>query len=158
LGNIDLAKYPTVLVLNGPNLNMLGLRQPEIYGRESLADIEKACAAKAKALGLSLDFRQSNIEGEMITWAQEARGTKAGIVINPAGYGHTSVALLDALLVTELPVIEVHLSNIHRREPFRHHTYTSQAATGVICGLGSQGYLMALEAMANLIKTKKARA
>jgi len=158
LGNIDLAKNPTVLVLNGPNLNMLGLRQPEIYGRESLADIEKACAAKAKALGLSLDFRQSNIEGEMITWAQEARGTKAGIVINPAGYGHTSVALLDALLVTELPVIEVHLSNIHRREPFRHHTYTSQAATGVICGLGSQGYLMALEAMANLIKTKKARA
>jgi 3-dehydroquinate dehydratase-2 len=158
LGNIDLAKNPTVLVLNGPNLNMLGLRQPEIYGRESLADIEKACAGKAKALGLGLDFRQSNHEGELITWAQEARGSKAGIVINPAGYGHTSIALLDALLVTELPVIEVHLSNIHRREPFRHHTYTSQAATGVICGLGSQGYLMALEAMANLIKTKKARA
>jgi len=137
---------------------MLGLRQPEIYGRESLKDIEKACAAKAKALGLALDFRQTNHEGELITWAQEARGTKAGIVINPAGYGHTSIALLDALLVTELPVIEVHLSNIHRREPFRHHTYTSQAATGVICGLGSLGYLMALEAMANLIKTKKARA
>lgn len=153
-----MAKNPTVLVLNGPNLNMLGLRQPEIYGRESLKDIEKACAAKAKALGLALDFRQTNHEGELITWAQEARGTKAGIVINPAGYGHTSIALLDALLVTELPVIEVHLSNIHRREPFRHHTYTSQAATGVICGLGSQGYLMALEAMANLIKTKKARA
>lgn len=153
-----MAKNPTVLVLNGPNLNMLGLRQPEIYGRESLKDIEKACATKAKALGLALDFRQTNHEGELITWAQEARGTKAGIVINPAGYGHTSIALLDALLVTELPIIEVHLSNIHRREPFRHHTYTSQAATGVICGLGSQGYLMALEAMANLIKTKKARA
>ncbi|WP_407652142.1 type II 3-dehydroquinate dehydratase [Dongia rigui] len=153
-----MAKNPTVLVLNGPNLNMLGLRQPEIYGRESLKDIEKACAEKAKALGLALDFRQSNLEGELITWAQEARGTKAGIVINPAGYGHTSIALLDALLVTELPVIEVHLSNIHRREPFRHHTYTSQAATGVICGLGATGYLMALEAMANLIKTKKARA
>lgn len=137
---------------------MLGLRQPGIYGRESLKDIETACLAKAKALGLGLDFRQSNIEGELITWAQEARGTKAGIVINPAGYGHTSIALLDALLVTELPVIEVHLSNIHRREPFRHHTYTSQAATGVICGLGAQGYLMALEAMANLIKMKKARA
>lgn len=137
---------------------MLGLRQPEIYGRLSLKDIETACAAKAKTLGLGLDIRQSNLEGDLITWAQEARGTKAGIVINPAGYGHTSIALLDALLVTELPVIEVHLSNIHRREPFRHHTYTSEAATGVICGLGAQGYLLALEAMANLIKTKKARA
>ncbi len=137
---------------------MLGQRQPEVYGRESLKDIEAACGAKAKALGLTLDFRQSNIEGELVTWLQQARGRAAGIVINPAGYGHTSVALLDALLVTELPVIEVHLSNIHRREPFRHHTYTSQAATGVICGLGSQGYLLALEAMANLIKTKKARA
>lgn len=153
-----MAKNPTILVLNGPNLNMLGLRQPDIYGHESLKDIEARCAIKAKALGLSLDFRQSNYEGELITWSQEARGAKAGIVINPAGYGHTSIALLDALLVTELPVIEVHLSNIHRREPFRHHTYTSQSATGVICGLGAQGYVMALEAMANLIKTKKARA
>lgn len=153
-----MAKQPTVLVLNGPNLNMLGVRQPDVYGRESLGDIEAACTAKAKALGLGLDFRQSNIEGELVTWLQQARGRHAGIVINPAGYGHTSIALLDALLVTELPVIEVHLSNIHRREPFRHHTYTSQAATGVICGLGSQGYLLALEAMANLIKTKKARA
>ncbi len=153
-----MAKQPTVLVLNGPNLNMLGVRQPDVYGRESLGDVEAACAAKAKALGLGIDFRQSNIEGELVTWLQQARGRHAGIVINPAGYGHTSIALLDALLVTELPVIEVHLSNIHRREPFRHHTYTSQAATGVICGLGSQGYLLALEAMANLIKTKKARA
>ncbi|WP_374650481.1 type II 3-dehydroquinate dehydratase [Dongia sp.] len=153
-----MAKHPTVLVLNGPNLNMLGQRQPEIYGRESLDDIAKACAAKAKGLGLGLDFRQSNHEGELITWTQDARGRHAGIVINPAGYGHSSIALLDALLVSELPVVEVHLSNIHRREPFRHHTYTSQAATGIICGLGSQGYLLALEAMANLIKTKKARA
>ncbi|WP_374312826.1 type II 3-dehydroquinate dehydratase [Dongia sp.] len=153
-----MAKQPTVLVLNGPNLNMLGVRQPDVYGRESLGDVEAVCAAKAKALGLGIDFRQSNIEGELVTWLQQARGRHAGIVINPAGYGHTSIALLDALLVTELPVIEVHLSNIHRREPFRHHTYTSQAATGVICGLGSQGYLLALEAMANLIKTKKARA
>jgi 3-dehydroquinate dehydratase-2 len=153
-----LAKQPTVLVLNGPNLNMLGVRQPDVYGRESLGDVEAACTAKAKALGIGIDFRQSNIEGELVTWLQQARGRHAGIVINPAGYGHTSIALLDALLVTELPVIEVHLSNIHRREPFRHHTYTSQAATGVICGLGSQGYLLALEAMANLIKTKKARA
>ena len=153
-----MAKQPTVLVLNGPNLNMLGVRQPDVYGRESLDDVKAACTAKAKALGLGIDFRQSNIEGELVTWLQQARGRHAGIVINPAGYGHTSIALLDALLVTELPVIEVHLSNIHRREPFRHHTYTSQAATGVICGLGSQGYLLALEAMANLIKTKKARA
>ncbi len=152
-----MAKNPTVLVLNGPNLNMLGKRQPEVYGRESLKDVEKACAAKAKALGLALDFRQSNVEGDLIGWLHEARESAAGIIINPAGYGHTSIALLDALLVTELPIIEVHLSNIHRRERFRHHTYTSQAATGVICGLGSQGYLMALEAMANLIKTKKAR-
>jgi 3-dehydroquinate dehydratase-2 len=153
-----LAKQPTILVLNGPNLNMLGQRQPEVYGRESLDDIAAACRTKAKALGLGIDFRQSNIEGELISWLQQARGRHAGIVINPAGYGHTSIALLDALLVTELPVIEVHLSNIHRREPFRHHTYTSQAATGIICGLGAQGYLLALEAMANMIKTKKARA
>ncbi|WP_303982446.1 type II 3-dehydroquinate dehydratase [Dongia mobilis] len=153
-----MAKSPTILVLNGPNLNMLGVRQPEVYGRESLDDIAALCAKKAKALGLGLEFKQSNIEGEMVTWLQQARGRHAGIIINPAGYGHTSIALLDALLVTELPVIEVHLSNIHRREPFRHQTYVSQAATGVICGLGSQGYSLALEAMANLITPKKARA
>lgn len=153
-----LAKTPNIFVLNGPNLNMLGQRQPEVYGHESLDDIARACAAKAKALGLAVDFRQSNIEGEMVTWLQQARGRHAGIIINPAAYGHTSIALLDALLVSELPVIEVHLSNIFRREPFRHHTYVSQAATGVICGLGAQGYLLALEAMASLVKSKKARA
>jgi 3-dehydroquinate dehydratase-2 len=153
-----LASLPSVFVLNGPNLNMLGQRQPEVYGHESLDDIAAACNAKAKALGLAVDFRQSNIEGEMVTWLQQARGRHAGIIINPAAYGHTSVALLDALLVTDLPVIEVHLSNIFRREPFRHHTYVSQAATGVICGLGTQGYLLALEAMAGLINSKKARA
>ena len=135
---------------------MMGLREPEIYGRDSFSDLKIACTAKAKALSLDLDFCQSNYEGELITWTQKARGNRAGIIINPAGYGHSSVALLDALLATELPVIEVHLSNIHRRENFRHHTYTSKAATGVICGLGIQGYLMALEAMKNLIKTKKA--
>lgn len=137
---------------------MLGQRQPEVYGHESLDDIARTCAAKAKALGLTVDFRQSNIEGEMVTWLQQARGRHAGIIINPAAYGHTSIALLDALLVTELPVIEVHLSNIFRREPFRHHTYVSQAAKGVICGLGAQGYALALEAMATLVKSKKARA
>lgn len=153
-----MAKAKSILVLNGPNLNMLGVRQPEVYGRDTLADIGKACAAKGKALGFAIDFRQSNIEGELVTWIQEARGTKAGIIINPAAYGHTSIALLDALTLAELPVIEVHLSNIHRREPFRHQTYVSQIATGVICGLGAQGYLLALEAMANLIHPKKARA
>lgn len=153
-----MAKAKSILVINGPNLNMLGVRQPEVYGHDTLADIGKACTAKGKALGLGIDFRQSNLEGELVTWIQEARGTKAGIVINPAAYGHTSIALLDALTLAELPVIEVHLSNIHRREPFRHRTYVSQIATGIICGLGAQGYLLALEAMANLIHPKKARA
>lgn len=149
-------------MLNGPNLNMLGVRDPAIYGRDTLADIEKMCARRAKELGLTVDFRQSNIEGELVTWMQESRGKAAGIVINPGAYGHTSIALLDALQVAELPVIEVHLSNIHRRESFRHHTYTSQAATGIICGLGAKGYLLALDAIAGLIKpgliNKKERA
>lgn len=153
-----MTKAKSILVLNGPNLNMLGVRQPEVYGRDTLQDIAKACTAKGKALGLGVDFRQSNIEGELVTWIQEARGSKAGIIINPGAYGHTSIALLDALTLAELPVIEVHLSNIHRREPFRHHTYISQIATGVICGLGAQGYQLALEAMANLVTAKKARA
>lgn len=153
-----MAKAKSILILNGPNLNMLGVRQPEVYGRDTLAHIGKACAARGKALGLAIDFRQSNLEGELVTWIQQARGKQSGIVINPAAYGHTSIALLDALTLAELPVIEVHLSNIHRREPFRHQTYVSQIATGVICGLGAQGYLLALEAMANLIHPKKARA
>lgn len=157
-GTRSLAKSKSILVLNGPNLNMLGVRQPEVYGRDTIADIARACAAEAKALGLGVDFRQSNHEGELVTWIQEARGAKAGIIINPGAYGHTSIALLDALTLAELPVIEVHLSNIHRREPFRHQTYVSQIATGVICGLGAQGYLLALQAMANLVNPKKARA
>ncbi len=131
---------------------MLGVREPSIYGRDTLSDIAKMCARRAKELGLAADFRQSNLEGELVTWIQQARGKAAGIVINPGGYGHSSIALLDALQIAELPVIEVHLSNIHRRERFRHHTFTSQAATGVICGLGAQGYLLALDAMANLVK------
>lgn len=131
---------------------MLGVREPSIYGRDTLSDIAKMCARRAKELGLSVDFRQSNLEGELVTWIQDARGKAAGILINPGGYGHSSVALLDALQIAELPVIEVHLSNIHRRERFRHQTFTSRAATGVICGLGAQGYLLALDAMANLVK------
>jgi 3-dehydroquinate dehydratase-2 len=146
-----------VLILNGPNLNMLGVREPSIYGRDTLDDVARDCAVKAGKLGLELDFRQSNLEGELVTWIQQARGTAAGIIINPGAYGHTSIALLDALLIAELPVIEVHLSNIFRREEFRHHTYVSQAASGVICGLGAQGYLLALDALATLLKSKKDR-
>jgi len=137
----------TVLILNGPNLNLLGVRQPEIYGRETLADIEEACLERAAALSIDIDFRQSNTEGQLIDWVHEARQTADGIIINAAGLTHTSVALMDALLGSELPVIEVHLSNIFRRETFRHHSYVSLAAVGVICGLGSQGYELALDAL-----------
>ncbi len=150
-----LSKQPTILVLNGPNLNMLGVREPELYGRDTLDDIAKACAARGKALGLAVDFRQSNHEGELITWLQQARKGAAGIVINPAGLSHTSVALMDALLLTDLPAIEVHLSNIFRREAYRHHSFISAAAKGVICGLGAQGYLLALDAMAGILSTQK---
>ena len=152
-----MAKLPTVVVLNGPNLNMLGKREPNIYGRDTLADVEKACRAHAKTLGLALDFRQSNHEGELVGWIQDARGKAAGIVINAAALTHTSVALLDALQAAEVPTIEVHLSNIYRREPFRHHSYISRAAVGVICGLGPRGYLMALDALAGMIKGKGKR-
>jgi 3-dehydroquinate dehydratase-2 len=141
----------TVLVLNGPNLNLLGTREPEVYGRTTLGDIESACRARAEALGLDVDFRQSNSESELVEWIQGGGTDAAGIVINPAAYTHTSVALLDALLARGLPVIEVHLSNIHRREEFRHHSYVSKAATGVIAGLGAYGYELALDAMARLL-------
>ena len=144
-------RLPLVAVLNGPNLNMLGLRQPEIYGRATLDDVEALCADLAERLGLAIDFRQTNAEGELISWVHECRGRAAGIVINPAGYTHTSIALLDALKAVELPVIEVHISNIHRREPYRSHSYVSQAAVGVICGLGIRGYTLALTAMADLL-------
>ncbi len=132
-------------------MNMLGLRQPTIYGRDTLDDVEQLCAEAAEQLGLAIDFRQTNGEGELVTWVQEARSRAQGIIINPAGYTTTSIALLDALLASELPVIEVHLSNIHRREEFRHHSYVSKAAVGVICGLGIQGYALALTAMAGLV-------
>ncbi|WP_158805146.1 MULTISPECIES: type II 3-dehydroquinate dehydratase [unclassified Acidisoma] len=145
---------PLVAVLNGPNLNMLGLRQPQIYGAATLDDIEQLCAETAEGLDLAIDFRQTNGEGELISWVQECRGRAQGIVINPAGYSHTSVALLDALLSTELPVIEVHISNIHRREQFRHHSYVSTMATGVLCGFGTHGYALALTAMARLLEDR----
>lgn len=145
------SSLPVVYVLNGPNLNMLGLRQPEIYGRDSLADVEKLCATAADRLGLAISFRQSNHEGDLVDWIQEARSKAAGIVINAGAYTHTSVALLDALNAAEKPVIEVHLSNIYRRESFRHHSYISPAAKGVICGFGPKGYVLALEALAEIV-------
>jgi 3-dehydroquinate dehydratase-2 len=148
------ATPPLIVVLNGPNLNMLGLRQPHIYGADTLDDVERLCADTAEALGLSIDFRQTNGEGELVTWVQECRGRAAGIVINPAGYTHTSVALMDALLAAELPVIEVHISNIHKREAFRHQSYVSKVATAVICGCGIQGYALALTAMADLLQNR----
>ncbi|MBN9334090.1 type II 3-dehydroquinate dehydratase [Devosia sp.] len=137
-----------VLVLNGPNLNMLGKREPGIYGAQTLADVEALCRAAADDFGLSIDFRQSNYEGELVTWIQETLGTADGILINPGAYSHTSVAIYDALKAVALPVAEVHISNIHQREAFRHHSYVSAVAFGVICGFGTLGYRLALEAMA----------
>ncbi|MBR0558582.1 type II 3-dehydroquinate dehydratase [Neokomagataea anthophila] len=145
-------RRPHIAVLNGPNLNMLGLRQPGIYGSATLDDVEQICIQAAERLDVGIDFRQTNIEGELVSWVQECRGRFDGIVINPAAYGHTSIALLDALLSVDLPVIEVHISNIHRREAFRHHTYVSQAAIGVICGFGVRGYAHALQAITDLIE------
>ena len=139
-------------ILNGPNLNLLGVREPEIYGRQTLADVEEACRRTAAGHGLEIAFRQSNHEGQIIDWIQEARTAAAAIVINPAGFTSTSIAILDALKTFEGPIVEVHLSNIHRREAFRHHSYISLAATGVICGLGVRGYLLALDAIADLIE------
>ena len=141
-----------ILILNGPNLNMLGVREPDIYGCETLADIEELCNQRATSLGLTVKFKQSNLEGEIVADIQNARGTAAGIIINAAGYTHTSVAILDALNISELPVIELHISNIHAREAFRHHSYVAQAATGIICGFGAHGYVLAIDAMARLIE------
>lgn len=150
-----MAKAPAVLVLNGPNLNLLGNREPDIYGRSTLAQIDSACNKRGKELGLAVECRQSNSEGQLIGWIQEARTTHRGLIFNAAGLTFTSVSLLDALLAVDLPVVEVHLSNIFRREAFRHHSYISRAATGVICGFGAQSYLLALEAMARLLKTEE---
>ncbi|MEO1000582.1 MAG: type II 3-dehydroquinate dehydratase [Pseudomonadota bacterium] len=131
-------------ILNGPNLNLLGLREPEVYGRATLADIEAACRAEAGAAGHAIRFRQSNAEHELIGWVHAAREDAAGIIINPAAFTHTSIALLDALRTFEGPVVEVHLSNTHRREAFRHHSYISYRADAVIAGAGAQGYRLAL--------------
>ncbi|MBY0337079.1 MAG: type II 3-dehydroquinate dehydratase [Acetobacteraceae bacterium] len=140
-----------IAVFNGPNLNLLGTREPEKYGTATLDDVEGLCAETADQLGFAIDFRQSNIEGELVSWIQECRGRAAGIVINPAGYTTTSVAILDALLAVDLPVIEVHITNIHRREEFRQHSLVSKAATGVIAGLGVGGYALAIQAMAGML-------
>ena len=141
----------TVYVLNGPNLNLLGQRQPEIYGAETLADVEADCRAAAEAAGLGLDFRQSNHEGVLVDWIHEARAGAAGIVINPGAYSHTSIAILDALNAYAGPVIEVHVSNIHRREAFRQHSYVSLRADGVIAGCGTEGYVLALRRLATVL-------
>lgn len=147
-----------VYVLNGPNLNMLGKREPAIYGRDTLADIAARAEASGKRHQLAVDFRQSNSEAELIGWIQDARDKASGIIINAGGLTHTSIALLDALQAAELPVIEVHLSNIFRRDSFRQHSYVSLAATGVICGLGAKGYELAVEAMAGLLEAARPRA
>ncbi len=145
----DPVERKPVHILNGPNLNLLGTREPEKYGRRTLADIEDSCRQHAQSLDLSVVCRQSNHEGALIDWIHAARGQAAGIIINPGAYTHTSVAIMDALLACAVPVVEVHLTNIHRREAFRHHSYVSLAATGVICGLGADGYLAALTFLAN---------
>jgi 3-dehydroquinate dehydratase-2 len=141
-----------VFVLNGPNLNLLGKRQPEIYGRETLADVERDCTRIAGELGLEVRFRQSNAEHQIIDWIHEARDEAAAIVINPGAFTHTSVAILDARHAFEGPVIEVHVSNVHRREPFRHHSYVSLRADAIIVGCGTQGYELALRRIATLAR------
>ena len=141
-----------IFVLNGPNLNMLGVREPSVYGSETLEDVRRRTETRAQALGLTVDFRQSNMEGELVTWIQQAREKADGIILNAGAYTHTSVAILDALSAAEKPVIELHLSNVFRRESFRHHSYVAPAAQGVICGFGPKGYELALEAMAGLLE------
>lgn len=142
----------TVFILNGPNLNLLGKRQPEIYGRETLADVEAACRALTEASGLGLRFMQSNAEHQIIDWIHEAREAAAGIIINPGAFTHTSIAILDALNAFEGPVLEVHISNVHKRESFRHHSYVSLRADGVIAGFGVEGYALATRRMATLLR------
>ncbi|WP_420562022.1 type II 3-dehydroquinate dehydratase [Thalassobaculum sp.] len=146
-----MAERPDILVLNGPNLNMLGVREPTIYGSDTLADIEAMCQERGEALGLGVDFRQSNFEGELVTIIQQARDSHDGIILNAGAYTHTSVAIRDALSVAELPAIELHLSNTYRREEFRHHSYLSGVVDGIIAGFGARGYVLALEAMAGLV-------
>ena len=145
-----------VLILNGPNLNLLGQREPEVYGRTTLVELAAACIDEAARLGLAAECRQSNAEGELVGWVQDWRDPGDGLIVNAGAYSHTSVALLDALRAAPGPVVEVHLSNIFRREAFRHHSYVSLAADGVICGLGVEGYLLALRAVAHLLAGRAA--
>jgi 3-dehydroquinate dehydratase II len=146
-----------VYVINGPNLNLLGKRQPHIYGHETLAQIEADCRTEAAKLRLELRFHQSNAEFQLIDWIQEAREVAGGLAINPAAFTHTSVAIFDALSACDFPIMEVHISNIHRREEFRHHSYVSLVATGIIAGLGTQGYTLALQRLARLIDEAAAK-
>ena len=145
---------PLVAVLNGPNMNMLGLRQPHLYGSATLDDVEQLCAETADQLGLAIDFRQTNGEGELVSWVQECRGRAQGIVINPAGYTTTSIAILDALLTLKMPVVECHITNIHAREKFRQNSYVSKAAKAVIAGFGIDGYALAISGLAAMVGAK----
>jgi 3-dehydroquinate dehydratase II len=150
------AGTPSIYVLNGPNLNLLGTREPEVYGRDTLADIHAMAVRHAAGHGLAIEFRHSNHEGDLVDWLQEAKAKAAGVILNAAAFSHTSVAVLDACRMLDRPLIEVHLSNPFRREPFRRHSFVSEAATGVICGLGATGYLLAIDALAGLLKGKSA--
>ena len=141
-----MAKKPKILILNGPNLNLLGTRQPDIYGRLTLAQIEKRVRALAKELAVEIDFRQSNNEGELVTWIQQAAGKFAALVINPAAYTHTSLAMRDAISAVGIPTIEIHISNIHKREQFRHNSFIAEVAVGQIAGFGLDSYLLGLRA------------
>lgn len=144
-----------IYVLNGPNLNLLGSREPEVYGKETLEDVRARCEEKAATFGFPVEFRQSNHEGELVAWIQEARTKAAGLIVNAGAFTHTSIAMLDALLASDIPCVEVHLSNIFRREDFRHHSYISKGAKGVICGFGPMSYELGIEALAASIPAAK---
>ncbi len=147
----------TILILNGPNLNLLGTREPEVYGTTTLADIKASCVEHAHSAGVSVDFRQSNHEGELATWIQEAGKSAIAIIINAAAYTHTSVAIHDALKACGLPIVELHLSNVYKREEFRHKSFISSVADGVMCGFGAHGYLLAIDAARQLATSRKAK-